>query len=265
MMARARSRQPTLRKTKAKSAVRRPTVPKLPPDAPLAFVIMPFGVLFDQVYDRLFTPLLEGAGYRVRRADTLLHQRAILRDVVEGITDSDLIWADLTGGNPNVFYELGIAHGLRKRTILVAQKRDDIPFDLRGYKNYVYRVEFTSPPAFVDDLTAELKPLLVAARNDEVLFGSPFTDFADAAGPAEAAEGESDGWLDRILELRQRADEYGEALNEAGVLKERVHPILARGFHRSFEVGVNVLYEPCTTLHSVSYGQPNRSPEELQW
>src|SRR5439155_4691700 len=45
---------------------------------------------------------------------------------------------DLTGQNPNVFYELGVRHALHPRTILIAQSLDDIPSDLREYRTIVY-------------------------------------------------------------------------------------------------------------------------------
>jgi len=195
--------------------------PQLPSDAPLAFVIMPFGVVFDRVYEQLFVPLLTKAGYRVRRADTLLNQRAIMHEVIAGITEGDLIWADLTGGNANVFYELGIAHALRKRTVLVAQRRDDVPFDLRGYKNHVYRLEFATPPSLVDDMTGELEPFLVAARRDEVLFGSPFTDFSEPSPEAESSEEDSGGILDAMADFLSRNKEFTSALAEAVAISER--------------------------------------------
>ena len=49
----------------------------------------------------------------------------------ENILRADLIIADLTGRNPNVFYELGYAHALHKNTVLITQSIDDVPFDLR--------------------------------------------------------------------------------------------------------------------------------------
>jgi hypothetical protein len=181
---------------------------------------MPFGVVFDQVYDRIFVPLLEGVGYRVRRADTLLNQRAIMRDVVEGIRSANLIWADLTGGNPNVFYELGMAQALGKKCILVAQRRDDIPSDLRAYRNYVYHVEFVAPPELVDDLSAEMVPFLAAALKGEVLFGSPFSDFAGAE-VAEAPDEAPDGILDRIAEFQRVGDELKLAFDDANAISDR--------------------------------------------
>ena len=51
---------------------------------------------------------------------------------------ADLIVADLTGRNPNVFYETGYAHALNKRVILLTQRAEDIPFDLKDYPHVVY-------------------------------------------------------------------------------------------------------------------------------
>jgi len=188
-------------------------------DAPLAFVIMPFGVVFDQIYERLFVPLLTRAGYRVRRADTLLNQQALMRDVIEGVEAADLVFADLTGGNPNVFYELGLAHARNKNTVLLAQRRDDIPSDLRGYRNHVYRVEFAEKPIFVDDLSGELQPFLEALiRGEVVSFGSPYSDF----GPGESAAATTvepeaeEGILDRMFLLLDQADTFVGALEEVG-------------------------------------------------
>lgn len=191
------------------------------PDAPLAFVIMPFGLVFDQVYERLFMPLLTEAGYRVQRADTLLNQQAIMRDVIEGIVGADLVWADLTGGNANVFYELGIAHALEKNTVLLAQRRDDIPFDLRSYKNHVYRVEFATAPDLIDDLRPELSQFLRAVRDDEVVFGSPYSDFGPATTTEEdLAQEDETGLLDRVLDLQSVLPEFTTAIEEATALSE---------------------------------------------
>ena len=111
-----------------------------------------------------------------------------MREVLEGITEAYLIWADLTGGNANVFYELGIAHALKKRTVLLSQRREDVPFDLRGYKNYVYALEFESAPSFVDSMSREMAPFLTAALKGELKFGNPYTDFgAQEDGEAESA------------------------------------------------------------------------------
>ena len=80
-----------------------------------AFVIMPFDAELNEVYSAFLAPILSEIGYDVRRADDIASQGNILRDIVESIAGADLIVADLTGLNPNVFYELGVAHALRKK------------------------------------------------------------------------------------------------------------------------------------------------------
>src|ERR1051326_4319258 len=60
--------------------------------------------------------------------------------IVNYIVSSDLIIVDVTDQNPNVMYELGVAHGLRKETILVMSEESQttLPADLRGYLYFVY-------------------------------------------------------------------------------------------------------------------------------
>jgi hypothetical protein len=53
-------------------------------------------------------------------------------------TKTSFLIADLTGRNANVFYELGLAHALKKDVILITQKIEDVPFDLRHYRCIVY-------------------------------------------------------------------------------------------------------------------------------
>ena len=74
-----------------------------PEDKSSVFVLMPFDPEFDSIYNEVIKSSLELAGLSVKRADDIQNQRNILRDVFEGIVNSDLIVADLTNLNPNVF------------------------------------------------------------------------------------------------------------------------------------------------------------------
>jgi nucleoside 2-deoxyribosyltransferase len=62
-------------------------------------------------------------------------------EVWTAINQADIIIADCTNRNPNVFYEVGIAHAMGKQTILMVQTIDDIPFDLRGLRVIEYRYD----------------------------------------------------------------------------------------------------------------------------
>ena len=75
-----------------------------------AFVLMPFEDEFDDIYEYLIREPLSKAGYDVNRADEILNQENILSSIIDSIIHSELIVADLSTSNPNVYYELGLSH-----------------------------------------------------------------------------------------------------------------------------------------------------------
>lgn len=95
------------------------------------FVLMPFDREFDEVYAEI-KDCMGGLGFECKRADDIFVSRAILETVILEIKQSQLIVADLTARNANVFYELGIAHILKDlpSVILISQSIDRLPFDI---------------------------------------------------------------------------------------------------------------------------------------
>ncbi len=106
-----------------------------------AFVLMPFKKPFDAYFEEIFRPGLELAGYSVERADDLYVSRPIMLDVQQSILRADLLLCEMSGRNPNVFYELGLAHAIGKPVILVSRDEGDIPFDLRHVRVLTYEPE----------------------------------------------------------------------------------------------------------------------------
>lgn len=102
------------------------------------FVLMPFHESFDDVYKLGIKPACEAAGAYCERVDEQIFQESILERIYNQIAKADLIVSDMTGRNPNVFYETGYAHALGKKVILLTQQTDDIPFDLQHYPHIVY-------------------------------------------------------------------------------------------------------------------------------
>lgn len=103
----------------------------------LVSAMMPFHPGFDNVYTEL-QRTAEFIGFRCRRADDIWENPAVIQDVVSLIDRSRIVICDCTGRNPNVFYEIGIAHTLGRETILITQSETDIPFDLRHLRFVVY-------------------------------------------------------------------------------------------------------------------------------
>ena len=138
-----------------------------------AFILMPFEPEFDAVYKDLVKPALEEVGYDVKRADSILNQQNILKDIVRGIAEADLVVADLTSLNANVFYELGISHAMQKPTVLLTQSNEDIPFDLKPYRVIPYSVHFNEAP----QLSQKLRDIGEKTKNGKLGFGNPVSDF----------------------------------------------------------------------------------------
>ena len=105
---------------------------------PYCFVLMPFSEKFDDVYNLGIQVSCSRAGAYCERVDEQIFQGTILERIYNQIAKADFIVADMTGRNPNVFYEVGYAHALNKPTILLTKDANDIPFDLKHYPHIVY-------------------------------------------------------------------------------------------------------------------------------
>jgi hypothetical protein len=110
-------------------------------DRATCFVIMPFAPDFDAVYRGVREALaLPSLNIRCSRADDIRRPN-IIDTILRAIAESEYALADLTGLNPNVFYELGIAHCTKEadKVVLLTQEIDTLPFDLRQLRCIEYR------------------------------------------------------------------------------------------------------------------------------
>lgn len=108
-----------------------------------AFVIMPIKPEFDMPLG-LITEVCESLEIKAQRGDDITKQDFIMANILEGIAKSEIIIVDITGSNPNVFYELGIAHTLRARhSVIIITQEEDIPkttpFDIRHWSILQYK------------------------------------------------------------------------------------------------------------------------------
>jgi len=104
------------------------------------FIIMPFSVeSLNIVYEDFVRPVLvDRCHLQPERGDDVFGSNVVMDDIAESIRRANLIIADLTGRNANVFYEVGIAHALNKQVLLMTQSIEDVPFDLRHRRALVY-------------------------------------------------------------------------------------------------------------------------------
>lgn len=104
----------------------------------ICFVVMPFGGQFDAIYQQIYKPAIHAAGLEPLRADDIYDNQSIIHDIRQSIQNAVLILADVTGRNPNVNYELGIAHGLGKEVIILTSNPEDVPSDYRHLRYLRY-------------------------------------------------------------------------------------------------------------------------------
>ena len=102
----------------------------------------------DALPDRArFRAILNGGEDGIRE---LLGPNMIIKDIWASIYRAKIIIADCTGKNPNVFYEIGVAHAIGKSVILITQNESDIPFDLRHLRYLIYGFQKKQMSYFID-------------------------------------------------------------------------------------------------------------------
>lgn len=188
-----------------------------------AFVVMPIKekgspefVHFRALYDDVIRPALRTAGYRATRADDVQETGAVTRDVIKRLAEADLVVADLSDLNPNVFYELGIRHALcGSGTIMMLDqaRTQGLPFDVMPYRTILY----ASDVAGIAKLRSELQTLAsgVSARSTDhrdspvhdAVSMLPVDVLASAAGKVDQAMAEQLATL--RIRLREYEDRFG--------------------------------------------------------
>lgn len=129
---------------------------------------MPFDEAFTDIYLSGIKSVAKSVGAYAERLDEQVFTEGMLERIYNQISRADVIIADMTGQNVNVFYEVGYAHALGKQVLLLTQRADDIPFDLKHRTHIVYSGK-------IEELKKKLKPKL--------------RWFIDQAGKEDAKEG----------------------------------------------------------------------------
>ena len=155
------------------------------------FIVRPFGtksgIDFDRVEAELVRPAIEQAGLTGGTTGQFIQQGNIRADMFEQLLTADLVIADMSIHNANVFYELGIRHALRdKRTFLIKSKTEpgadsEVPFDLKTDRYLSYDPQ--NPRGALDLLAAALKLTLDAQNAD-----SPIYQLLPGLEPADPAK-----------------------------------------------------------------------------
>lgn len=137
------------------------------------FVIRPFGtksgIDFDWVHTELIEPAMKALKLRGGTTEPIARAGNIRADMFELLAKADIVIADMSIHNANVFYELGVRHALRdKRTVLIRSRSDDVPFDLRTDRYLEYDKD--DPGECVDRLVKSLRQTIETPTTDSPIF-----------------------------------------------------------------------------------------------
>lgn len=139
------------------------------------FVVMPFASPIGTYYSLVYEPAIRKAGLTPARADSeIFGIGKIIDQIWKGINEAKVLVAELTTRNPNVFYELGLAHALNKPVVLIAGKEEDVPFDLRHIRVIYYD---TADPFWGQKLVDKVAENILSALKtpEEALFRTALT------------------------------------------------------------------------------------------
>jgi chaperonin GroEL len=147
------------------SLVYRPAV-----DLDLCFVLLPLRSPFVGYFEKIIKPAAAEAGLVAVKADDIYGTRAVISDIWEHIWKARAVVAIVTGKNPNVNYELGICHSLGIPTVLISEKKEDVPFDYRHRRYIPYRTQEADwQQKLTEDITKTLKAVLSSPSAAEEL------------------------------------------------------------------------------------------------
>ena len=180
---------------------------------PLVFVAMPFGVRkdvslgveidFDRIYETAIKPAAESLGLEVIRGDEERAGGIIMRPVFERLLLAEIVIADLTMQNPNVFYELGVRHSARPRsTILMYAQNTRLPFDVAMVRAIPYQLDdgILSDKAAAE-LTDELSKKLEYAVRESEYVDSPLSQLIPAFPYIQLPHNVTDSFRDRVVHI----------------------------------------------------------------
>jgi hypothetical protein len=169
----------------------------------------------DDVFDYIIQPAMQECGIEVLRSDHLHEPGKITDQMYREIFESDLCIAVLTGYNPNVFYELGIAQTASRPLIILMDKSQQLPFDLQDLRCVTYDLK---PRSLFEKVY--VKQIVDHIRNLEKMnwsVPSPFSKYvrsavvsADPTAPRyydrHQDYGGTEQWLGLIAATKERCD-----------------------------------------------------------
>jgi hypothetical protein len=225
-----------------------------PSEQKTCFVIAPIGKddsetrkRSDMLLEHIFVPALEPLGYEVIRADKISEPGSITIQVLERILQADIVIADLTDHNPNVFYELAVRHALKKGVIHVICSGQTIPFDIADLRTIHIVLDIPGAARAIEEIAAQAKQLEVGEM------GQTPVGLANILNRSETTRDEN-GIL--LREMLDRISELGSAIREMN------HSQQSSSHHLQREM--KMLFRRSTAIHHEEVSHRDRDQDAFK-
>jgi tetratricopeptide (TPR) repeat protein len=181
------------------------------------FVIMPFKDEFNNVYDAIETTINEMGGYEYERADVEYTKDAIwCKRICRNILRAQYVIADITGNNPNVFYELGFVQAIDDTNpIIITQNVKDVPFDIAPINLIEYNLKN------LKELRLKIKNAIETIANEVLIVTNrtPEETIAELRKQLIDEEKRSKGFKDELKESEEKEKKLKEIIKEHEAIK----------------------------------------------
>lgn len=202
------------------------------------FVVMPFQATFESEYTKVIRPAIEAKGLKCVRGDEIYSRQSIVHDIWLSIRKARLVVVELSDRNPNVMYEIGLAHAIGKPIILLTRSEDDVPFDLKSLRYVFYDIREPDWGSFLRDQLSHLVEKVL----DEPQLGRHLEGIAVQSSLPELPSGPIVSRIDEEVGVNLEGVWRGSWLS---VKKERRHDavlVIPNNHDASFMATMNVHY-----------------------
>lgn len=168
----------------------------------------------DDLLKHIIEPILKPYNYKVERSDLLYSPTQVTTNIFDELTTADLVIADLTGNNPNVFYEMAIRHSVNKPIIHMMEIGPVIPFDVGMQRTIRYS---TNKITYYEKAKQELEGTMEALKNDPKDFDNPYSNYSSLYKMSTSGtdvEKMTARFIQEIASLRSQVNRQEERLAE---------------------------------------------------
>lgn len=171
----------------------------------------------DALLEHILTPVFSTKGYEVIRADKILQTDIITNTILKYLENSEIVVADVSIPNPNVYYELGYRSALKKPLIQICESGSNLPFDISTVRTFQYNLHDIT---ILDETKQTISKLIVNIETNQSKISNTASDFGHELGTFLAT-----GMVNDLMSNPEDSYKYVELLQNMSKMKKLLDEI----------------------------------------